>query len=225
MGSRKVLNSQEAAELLGLKHFMLLNYARRRIIPGKIIGNEWRFEKSELLAWLKDMGVSLEQLEVAIQGARGFVQRLRFDSQFRQTVEALSTQDELLTFAKQEGFLFTPKELQEALKGESDADREEIIPRKSPRYQAVLEISEVNGNPVTDTYILDFSNSGARIGSATPLDYSETIVIAFTLPGEREILRLGGRVVWSRFDSLERRYHTGVEFSIPIDQLYRQGKI
>jgi predicted ribosomally synthesized peptide with nif11-like leader len=219
------LNSQEAAELLGIRHFMLLNYAKRKIIPGKIIGNEWHFDKSELLAWLKDMGVSVTNLEGALRGAKGLVQRMRFDSKFRQKVESFSTEAELLAFAKQEGFLFTFKELQEALKGKHDADGGEIIPRKCSRYQTLLEIFEVNGHPVTDTYILDFSNSGVRIGSSTPLDNSATIVIAFTLPDKNEILRIGGRVVWSRFEPVERQYQTGIEFFIPIDRLHREGKI
>ena len=223
------LNSQEAGDLLGVKHFTLLTYARRGVIPGKIIGNEWRFDKSELLAWLNDVGARGADLEIALAGAMGFIQRMRLDSKFRQKVESLSTQAELIAFAKREGFIFTSEELKDALKVKPDTGltevRGEIVPRKYKRYQAVMEIFEVNGQSVTDTFILDFSNSGAKIRSLTPIDNSATIYIAFTLPGESKIFHISGRVVWSRFEPEEGHYHTGVEFFIPIDQLYREGKI
>jgi len=229
-GESQVLTSQEAADLLNLKHFMLLNYARRGLIPGKIIGNEWHFDRSELLAWVQDMGgVSGADLEVALRGARGFVQRMRLDSRFRQTVHSLSTRAELLLLAKQEGFLFTFSELQEALKVNPDAglrkSRKVIIRRKCPRFPAYLEVFEVNGQPVTDTFILDFSNCGVRIGSLTPFDNPAVVDLAFALPGESEIIRIGGRVVWSKFVPEERQYHAGIEFFIPLDQLHREGKL
>lgn len=208
---------------------MLLNYARRGIIPGKIIGNEWRFDETELLAWLQEMGGSGADLEVALRGARGFVQRLRFDKQFRQKVDALATQEDLITFAKREGFLFTTLELREALKITPDvrltSTRQDLIPRKCPRYPVVLEVSEVNGQPVSGIFILDFSNSGAKISAPTPFDNSATIDLAFTLPGESSLIRIGGRVVWSKLVPEEAQYHAGIEFFIPIDQLYREGKI
>lgn len=208
---------------------MLLNYARRGLIPGKIVGNEWHFDESELLAWLQDMGGRGADLEVALRGAKGFVQRMCRDSKFRQTVASLSTQPELIAFAKQEGFLFTSTELKEALKAKPDVGlgkgRKVIISRKCPRFPAFLEVFEVNGQPVTDTFILDFSNCGVRIGSLTPFANPAVVDLAFALPGESEIIRIGGRVVWSRFVSEESQYHAGIEFFIPLDQLHREGKI
>jgi len=223
------LTSQEAADLLGVKHFMLLNYARRGLIPGKIIGNEWRFNESELLAWLKKMVADGEDLEVALRGAKGFVQRLRLDNKFKQEVDSLSTQAELFAVAKREGFLFTLQELQEALKVQPDArlteSRKEIIPRKHPRYQAVLEVFQVNGRPSPSTFILDFSNSGVKITAPTPFDKSATIELAFTLPGESKMINISGRVVWSKLVPEENQYHAGIKFFTPIDQLHREGKI
>jgi predicted ribosomally synthesized peptide with nif11-like leader len=223
------LNSQEAADLLGIRHFILLNYARRRVIPGKIIGNEWHFEESELLAWLKYMGGSGVDLEVALRGARGFVQRLRLDSKFRQEVESFSDEAELFAFARREGFLFTNKELSEALTVQPDARLSEsrggMIPRKHPRFQTDLEVFKVNGQPVTGTFILDFSNSGVKISAPTPFEKSATIYLTFTLPGESNMINIGGRVVWSKLVPEELQYHAGIEFFIPIDQLHREGKI
>lgn len=208
---------------------MLLSYARRRVIPGKIIGNEWRFDKSELLAWLKEMIAEGEDLEIALRGARGFLQRLRLDSTFKQKVDSLATEAELFAFAKREGFIFTYKELKEALKFQPDAglteSRGEIIPRKHPRFQAALEVFQVNGQPVTDIVILDLSNSGAKISAPTPFDQSADIYLTFTLPGESQMINLAGRVVWSKLVPEEARYHAGIEFFTPIDRLHREGKI
>jgi predicted ribosomally synthesized peptide with nif11-like leader len=229
MHSKKILNCAEAAELLGVKPFTLRIYARRGVIPGKKLGNEWRFVKDDLMAWLQGLGIERVNLETALTGAKGFVQRLQRDSQFRQAVESFSTPAELLAFARQEGFAFNFQELQEALKvGPADGlakDRDAKPPRRSQRYQAYLKVSQLNGQAVTDAMMLDISAWGARIVSFNPFDAPGNIEITFTPPGETKTVRLSGQVVWSRLMPPENRYHAGVKFSIPIDQLHREGKI
>ncbi len=48
---QEVLNMEEAAEFLGVTPYLIWEYARRWIIPGKIIEKEWQFQKADL-AWL-----------------------------------------------------------------------------------------------------------------------------------------------------------------------------
>ena len=40
MQYKEVLNSEEAADLLGVKPFTIRTYAKRGVIPGKKLGNE-----------------------------------------------------------------------------------------------------------------------------------------------------------------------------------------
>lgn len=224
----EVLNSQEAADLLGVKAVTIRTYARQGIIPGKKLGNGWRFDKDDLLYWLRNMEGA--DLKIEPSGARDFLQRTREDSEFRQKVEALSTDAERMAFVRQEGFEFTLLELEEAVKaelGEEDLAEEARpqVPRKAQRYQVYLKVSELNGEPVTDTMVLDINAWGARIGSFSPFDALGTIEITFTPPGECHNVHITGQVVWSRLIPAVRQYHAGVEFSKPIDQLHREGKL
>jgi excisionase family DNA binding protein len=225
---KEVLNCEEAAELLGIKPFTLHTYARRGVIPGKQLGDEWRFVKDDLQAWLKDMGPKVADLEMALMGARGFVQRMRLESQFKQKVESLSDLTALMAFARKEGFAFTFEEFLEALKVNPEEslakDRKVKIPRRGQRYQVCIEVSELNGQPVTDTMILDVNAWGAKIGSLRPFDTPGSIEITFTPPGEIQSIHLAGNVVWSRLVPMNQ-HQAGVEFSAPLDQLHREGKI
>jgi predicted ribosomally synthesized peptide with nif11-like leader len=229
MRFREVLNCEEAADLLGVKPFTLRTYARRGVIPGKKLGNEWRFVKDDLLAWLSGLKIKVADLETALMGARGFIQRLQGDSEFRQKGESLSTHAELMAFARREGFAFTFQELKNAIKiGQDDGltkTEKFKIPRKGQRYQIYLKVSELNGQPVTDTMILDINAWGARIGSLSPLDTPGTVEITFAPPGETKKVHIAGEVVWSRLVPAESQYHAGVEFCKSIDQLHREGKI
>lgn len=229
MQSKEVLNCEEAADLLGVKPFTIRSYAKRGVIPGKKLGNEWRFVKHDLLAWLRGMEVDEEELEDSRTGAKAFLQRLHSDSDFQHQVEALATDAERMAFVRKEGYAFTLRELEAAIKeelaGGSEEGRDHKVVRRAQRYQVYLKVSELNGQPVTDTMILDINAWGARIGSFKPFDAMGNIEITFTPPGEDENVRISGEVVWSRLIPAESRYDAGVEFSKPIDQLHREGKI
>jgi hypothetical protein len=56
ISDKEVLSMEEAAQFLGVTPFMIWDYARRWIIPGKKVGKEWQFEKSDLL-WLLEKKV------------------------------------------------------------------------------------------------------------------------------------------------------------------------
>ena len=54
------MNTEEAAQFLGLKPFTIREYAKRGMIPAKKIGKQWRFVKADLLAWLRETETSQE---------------------------------------------------------------------------------------------------------------------------------------------------------------------
>ena len=54
MKDKEVLNSEDAAEFLGLTAFTIREYAKKGMIPAKKIGKQWRFYKPDLVAWLRE---------------------------------------------------------------------------------------------------------------------------------------------------------------------------
>jgi predicted ribosomally synthesized peptide with nif11-like leader len=163
-------------------------------------------------------------------GAADFLQRAREDGEFRRQIEALPTDAERMAFVQQEGFEFTLSELQDAIKAGLDEKdlpepQKSKIARKAQRYRVHIKVSELNGEPVTDTMILDINAWGARIGSFNPFESLGTIEITFTPPGESHNVHISGQVVWSRLTPAVHQYHAGVKFSKPVDLLHREGKI
>ena len=53
-GCEPTLNSEEAAAILQIHPKTLQKMARRGIIPGRQIGDLWRFRASELDEWLRN---------------------------------------------------------------------------------------------------------------------------------------------------------------------------
>jgi predicted ribosomally synthesized peptide with nif11-like leader len=232
MRQKEVLNSEEAADLLGVKPFTIRTYARQGVIPGKKLGNEWRFIKRDLMAWIRGQEILPEDTKAPSEGARAFLQRAREDQEFRVRIESLASDAERMAFVRAAGFAFTISELEEAIKAElpeegylKEFPQDGLAVRKAQRYQVYFKVSEINGQSVTDTMILDINAWGARIGSFTPFDALGSIDITFTPPGESGQVRLTGQVVWSRLMPAEKQYHAGVKFEKPLDQLYRDGKI
>jgi excisionase family DNA binding protein len=53
MGDEQILDSEAAAELLQVSTKTLLRLAREGEVPGRKVGRSWRFERSDLIAWLR----------------------------------------------------------------------------------------------------------------------------------------------------------------------------
>jgi predicted ribosomally synthesized peptide with nif11-like leader len=230
MQQKEVLNAEEAANLLGVKPFTIRTYARRGVIPGRKLGNEWRFVRSDLLAWLRGIEALPEQPQTSDTGAVAFLHRARDDDEFRHKLESLTTDAERMAFVREAGFVFTIAELEAAIRDElpegyPEETQDTLEVRKAQRYQVYFKVSALNGKPVTDTMILDINAWGARIGSFRPFDVLGSIEITFTPPGEDQQVRLTGEVVWSRLMPTKDQYHAGVKFLKPLDQLHREGEI
>lgn len=229
MREKEALNSEEAAHLLGFKPGTIRALARRGTIPAIQKGDAWQFSRSELIAWLREQKDQGEKLEQNLTGAAAFLQRTKEDDQFRQRLEACKTDEERMNFVKEEGFFFTLNELEESIKAElAEAEaglQKPRITRKAQRYQVYLAVSELNGENVTDTVILDISAWGAKLGSLIPVKSHGAIEITFTPPGESHQVRLTGEVVWTKPVPTKEKFHSGIEFFEPIDQLHRKGEI
>jgi excisionase family DNA binding protein len=50
---REVLNTNQAAELLGIPELTVIRLARKGIIPGRKAGRLWLFSKSSLIDWVR----------------------------------------------------------------------------------------------------------------------------------------------------------------------------
>jgi len=53
MGDEQVLDAAGAADLLQVSTKTLLRLAREGAVPGRKVGRSWRFERTDLIAWLR----------------------------------------------------------------------------------------------------------------------------------------------------------------------------
>ncbi|MBI4643543.1 MAG: PilZ domain-containing protein [Deltaproteobacteria bacterium] len=103
------------------------------------------------------------------------------------------------------------------------------VPRQAQRYPAKLAVTNLNGRPVTDTFLMDISALGAKLESSTPLARRYPVEINILFPGAQTETKLAGMVVWMRPSvASPGRYLMGVKFHQrfwDLDQLGRAGKI
>lgn len=103
------------------------------------------------------------------------------------------------------------------------------VERQAQRYPTKLVVTKINGQPVTDTFLLDISSLGAKLESSTPLAPSYPVDIAVLLPEAQAETNLAGVVKWMRpLLHSDGRFLMGFEFYAPfwyIDLLGRTGKI
>jgi hypothetical protein len=96
--------------------------------------------------------------------------------------------------------------------------------RLYPRYQAGLEVREINGRPGAGALLLDFSPMGARL--EVPCILSDLVEFSFSFPGAETEIRLVGEVIWILpLITHPGRYQLGVSFFTPrwdLDQAARQ---
>lgn len=90
---------------------------------------------------------------------------------------------------------------------------EKKVTRRAKRYPVHLEVKELNGQPVADTYLIDISTLGGRLESPTPLALRDQVEFSFYLPDADSETRLAGVVVWVQpAAGKPGHYHLGVEF-------------
>ncbi|OGR08615.1 MAG: hypothetical protein A3K23_07135 [Desulfobacca sp. RBG_16_58_9] len=103
------------------------------------------------------------------------------------------------------------------------------ITRRAQRYPVHLEVKELNGQPVSETYLLDISSLGARMESHLGLAPMKLVEFSIVLPGTETETRMEGSVVWMHpVLGSPGRYHMGVKFFKSywiVDQLGRSGRL
>jgi hypothetical protein len=101
--------------------------------------------------------------------------------------------------------------------------REEQL-RRARRYVVNTELLETNGAPGNGGKIIDLSMNGAKLELPFSPPFMSQLVLKFPLPGSTKILRVVGRVIWSRTALQRGWYEVGVQFYQnywEIDQLLR----
>jgi hypothetical protein len=99
------------------------------------------------------------------------------------------------------------------------------VPRPAQRYPVRWAVSEINGQPAQDAWVVDVSCMKARLETPFSLSPNQSVTFTVSLPGEMAELMLTGRVVWMRPTfSNSRRYHQGVQFHGLHRDLDRLGK-
>ena len=103
------------------------------------------------------------------------------------------------------------------------------VERLAQRYTAKLVVTNINGQSVTDSFLLDISAMGAKLESSTPLAPRYPVEVVVRLPGVQTETILSGSVKWMQpLPASPGRYLMGIEFYKrfwEVDQLGRAGKI
>ena len=90
------------------------------------------------------------------------------------------------------------------------------ITRKSLRHSLNLEVSEVDGKLVTETYVKDLSTTGCKLEAPSLYSVRRLIKVKIKLPAVEKELILDGEVVWAR-PAFQKpgRFMMGVKFHVP----------
>jgi hypothetical protein len=166
-----------------------------------------------------------------MKGVIEFLHQVQHDPGFITRAQACGSDTERRSFLRKEGFAFAPEELAAAMSSFAFLNklkhfRETKDLRKTPRYDVFLKVTELNGQPMDETVILDISAWGAKIESMVSLLPDSPVEISFSLPGAEEEtpVRLVGKVVWAGQMPVSNRNQAGLRFYHSLDQLNREGK-
>ncbi len=86
--------------------------------------------------------------------------------------------------------------------------------RTSQRISVFLEVKEIDRQPLDDTYVLNFSETGAKV--ETPIEYApgEEIELIFYLPDKVTAISRKGQVVWiTPHDTKPGNFLVGLAFA------------
>jgi hypothetical protein len=87
------------------------------------------------------------------------------------------------------------------------------VPRRAQRYQVHWAVTEINGKPVRDTWVVDVSCMGARLETTAALGPNLPVKFTITLSDGETQLTVNGRVIWMRPIFTSRgRFHQGIQF-------------
>ena len=166
-----------------------------------------------------------------MKGSSEFLHQVQNDPGFIERARGCTSDAERIAFLRDEGFEFPPDELEAALmslvfinKLKDSRKVQEL--RQTKRYDVFLKVTEINGQPINDTVILDISAWGVKIESMVSLGVDTPVELSFPLPGlEKETqVRLVGKVVWAGQMPISKRNQAGLKFYDSLEKLHREGK-
>jgi predicted ribosomally synthesized peptide with nif11-like leader len=157
-----------------------------------------------------------------------FLSKIQEDPKFLKGAENCASDDERRAFLQKEGFRFTAEELDAAIQTLSSMkdkkqSKEARDHRQSKRYGVFLKVSEINGESVSDTVMVDISAWGAQVESLIKSPANSDLELYFVPTRSKDKIRLAGKVVWSGQVPLSKRHSTGVKFHKSLEQLGKEG--
>jgi predicted ribosomally synthesized peptide with nif11-like leader len=166
---------------------------------------------------------------MTMKNAFEFLQRIQEDQKFLKSADKCASDDERRAFLRKEGFKFTAEELDAAIQSLSSMKDKKRLQgtedhRTSKRYDVFLKVSAVNGQPVSDTVMIDISAWGAQVESLLNSPINSNLELNFVPPGTKDGIRLTGKVVWSGHVPLSKRRSVGLQFYKSLEQLGKEGK-
>jgi len=86
--------------------------------------------------------------------------------------------------------------------------------RKAQRISVYLELKEIDGKSLSDTYVLNFSETGAKIETPNKYNMGDQIEFIFSLPDKTTAISRKGKVAWvSPHESKPGYFLVGVELA------------
>ena len=87
------------------------------------------------------------------------------------------------------------------------------VPRRAQRYPVQWAVTEINGKPATDTWMVDVSCMGGRLDTTSALGPNTPVKFTVVLQDGKTKLEVNGRVIWMRpVFTCRGRFHQGVQF-------------
>jgi len=84
--------------------------------------------------------------------------------------------------------------------------------RRARRFSINTELLEANGTASEGSRIIDLSMNGAKLELPFSPPFMSQMTLKFALQGSKKILRVVGRVVWSKMTLQRGWYEVGVQF-------------
>jgi hypothetical protein len=101
--------------------------------------------------------------------------------------------------------------------------------RQVQRFPVRLSLLELNGQPASDSYLVDISSLGAQLESPLVVSLNAVVEFVVRFPWMDRETRLAGQVRWIRpLSNKPGRFRLGLRFFNPfweLDTLARQGKL